>query len=65
MKLQILLTFVIKVACDTISKYNQLKLQIDNNKCNQNITNIQLDDMFTSGLKEFEEVNEKTNFFYR
>ena len=50
-----------KVASDTISKYNQLKLESDNNRYNQNITNIQLDYMFTTGLKEFEEVNEKTN----
>ena len=34
---------------------------IDNNKFNQNITNIQLDDIFTTGLKEFEEFNKKTN----
>ena len=52
-----------KVASDTFSKYNQLKLDIDNNKFNQNITNIQLDDMFTTGLKPFEEVNERTNCF--
>ena len=53
--------FCNKVAADTISKYNQLKLEIDNNKFNQNITNIQLDDMFTTGLKEFKEINKKTN----
>ena len=53
--------FCNKVASDTISKYNQLKLEIDNNKFNQNITNILLDDMFTTGLKEFREVNKKTN----
>ena len=51
--------FCNKVASDTISKYNQLKLVVDNNKFNQNITNIQLDDMFTSGLKEFKD-NKKT-----
>ena len=55
--------FCNKVAADTISKYNQLKLEIDNNKFNQNITNIQLDEMFTTGLKEFKEVNKKTNSF--
>ena len=49
-----------KVASDTISKYNQLKLVIDNNKFNQNITNIHLDEMFSSGLKEFKEINKKT-----
>ena len=43
--------FCNKVAADTISKYNQLKLEIDNNKCNQNISNIQLDEMCTTGLK--------------
>ena len=32
---------------------------------NQNITNIQLDEMSTTGLKEFKEVNKKTNSFYR
>ena len=55
--------FCNKVAADTISKYNQLKLEIDNNKFNQNITNIQLDEMFTTGLKEFKEVNKKTKSF--
>ena len=44
--------FCNKVAADTISKYNQLKQEFDdNNKFNQNITNIQLDEMFTTGLK--------------
>ena len=57
--------FCNKVAADTISKYNQLKQEFDNKKFNQNITNIQLDEMFTTGLKEFKEVNKKTNFFYR
>ena len=52
-----------KVASDAISMYNQLKQEFDNNKFNQNITNIQLDDMFTTDLKEFEAVNEKTNSF--
>ena len=42
--------FCNKVAADTISKYNQLQLEIDNNKFNQNITNIQLDEMYTTGL---------------
>ena len=51
--------FCNKVASDTMSKYNQLKLVIDNNKFNQNITNIHLDGMFTTGLKEFEEINIK------
>ena len=35
--------FCNKVAADTISKYNQLKQEFDNNKFYQNITNIQLD----------------------
>ena len=51
--------FCNKVAADTISKYNQLKLEIDNNKFNQSITNIQLDEMFTKGLKEFKEVKKR------
>ena len=55
--------FCNKVAADTISKYNQLKQEFDNNKFNQNITNIQLDEMFTKGLKEFKEVNKNTNSF--
>ena len=55
--------FCNKVAADTISKYNQLKQEFDNNKFNQNITNIQLDEMFTTGLKQFKEVNKKTNSF--
>ena len=53
--------FCNKVSSDTISNYNQLKLEIDNNKLNQNITNIHLDDMFTTALKVFKEVNKKTN----
>ena len=63
MKSQILLSFCKEVSADTISKYNHLKLEIDNNKFNQNINNIQLDEMFTTGLKEFKEVNKKTNSF--
>ena len=51
------------VAADTISKYNQLKQEFDNNKFNQTITNIQLDELFTTGLKEFKEVNKKTISF--
>ena len=49
--------FCNKVAADTISKYNQLKQEIDNNKFNQKITNIHLDDMFTNGLREMKECN--------
>ena len=49
--------FCNKVAADTISKYNQLKQEIDNKKFNQNITNIQLDEMFTNGLREMKEYN--------
>ena len=44
-----------KVAADTISKYNQLKQEFNNNGFNQNITNIRLDDMFTNGLREMKE----------
>ena len=47
--------FCNKVAADTISKYNQLKQEFDNNKFNQNITNIHLDEMFTNGLREKKE----------
>ena len=50
--------FCNKVAADTISKYNQLKQEFDNNKFNQNITNIHLDDMFTSSLREMKEYNQ-------
>ena len=49
--------FCNKVAADTISKYNQLKQEFDNNKFNQNITDIHLDDMFTNGLRELKEYN--------
>ena len=49
--------FCNKVAADTISKYNQLKQEFDNNKFNQNITNTQLDEMFTNGLREMKEYN--------
>ena len=55
--------FCNKVAADTISKYNQLKQEFNNHKFNQNITNIQQDEMLTTGLKDFKEVNEKTNSF--
>ena len=55
--------FCNKIAADTISKNNQLKQKFDNNKFNQNITNIQLVEMFTTGLKEFKEVNKTTNSF--
>ena len=55
--------FCNKVAADTISKYKQLKQDFDNNEFNQNITNIQLDEMFTTALKEFKEVSKKTNSF--
>ena len=48
--------FCNKVAADTISKYNQLKQEFDNNKFNQNI-NIHLDDMFTNGLREMKAYN--------
>ena len=51
--------FCNKIAADTISKYIQLKQEFDNNKFNQNITNIQLDDMFTTGLKEFKEIKKR------
>ena len=49
--------FCNKVAADTISKYNQLKQDFDNNKFNQNITSIHLDEMFTNGLREMKEYN--------
>ena len=55
--------FCNKVPADTISKYNQLKQEFDNYKFNQNITNIQLDEMFTTGQKEFIKINKKTNSF--
>ena len=51
--------FCNKVASDTNSNFNQLKQKFDNNKFNQNSTNIHLDDMFSTGLKEFREVNKK------
>ena len=44
-----------KVSADTISKYNELKLEFDNNKFNQSITNIQLGDACVDrwrGLRE-------------
>ena len=49
--------FCNKVAADTISKYNQLKQEFDNNKFNQNITNLHLDEMFTNGLREMKDYN--------
>ena len=56
MKSPILLTFVIKLLL-ILSLNNQLKQEFDNNKFNQNITNIHLDDMFTNGLREMKEYN--------
>ena len=57
----------IDILCENITElrkgYNQLTLEIDNNKFNQKITNIHLDDMFNTALKEFKEVNQKTNPF--
>ena len=44
-----------KVSADTISKYNELKVEFDNKKINQSITNIQLGDACVDG-----EVYEKT-----
>ena len=44
-----------KVSADTISKYNELKVEFDNNKFNQTITNIQLGDASVDrwrGLRE-------------
>ena len=44
-----------KVSADTISKYNELKEEFDNNKFNQSITNIQLGDACVDrwrGLRE-------------
>ena len=49
--------FCNKVAAATISKYNRLKQEFDNNKFNQNITKMHLDDMFTNGLREMKENN--------
>ena len=49
--------FCNKVAADTISIYNQVKQEFDNNKFNQNITNIHLDDRLTNGLREMKEYN--------
>ena len=44
-----------KVSADTISKYNELKVEFDNNKFNQSITIIQLGDACVDrwrGLRE-------------
>ena len=41
-----------KFASDTIYKYNQFKLEFDNIMFNQKLTNIRLDDMFTTGLRK-------------
>ena len=42
-----------------------MKLEFDNNKFNKNLANIQLDDFFTTGLKEFKKFNKKDNFSCR
>ena len=52
--------FCNKLTSDTISKNNQLKLEFENNKFNQNLANKQLEDKITTGLREVNEVNEKT-----
>ena len=47
--------FANKISADTISKYNELKVEFDNNKFNQSITNIQLGDACVDrwrGLRE-------------
>ena len=47
--------FCNKVLADTISKYNELKVELDKNKFNQSITNIQLGDACVDrwrGLRE-------------
>ena len=49
--------FCKEIAADTISKNNQLKQEFNNNKFNQNITNIHLDYMSTNGLRETKEYN--------
>ena len=44
-----------KVSADSISKYNELNVEFDNNKCNQTTTNIQLGDACVDrcrGLRE-------------
>ena len=41
-----IVNFCNKVACDTISMYNQLKQEFNNIKFNQIMTNIHLDDIF-------------------
>ena len=53
--------FCNKAAADTIFKFNQFKLHFDNNLFNQNVTNIQLCDIFTRGLRQFQKVNGKTS----
>ena len=44
-----------KVSADTISKYNELKEEFDNNKFNQSITNIQLGDACVDRWRGFRE----------
>ena len=47
--------FANKISADTISKHNELKVEFDNNKFNQSITNIQLGDACVDrwrGLRE-------------
>ena len=53
MKLKTLLTFVMKLlVIPSLSIINK-KIEIDINKFNQNINNMHLDDMFTTGLQNF------------
>ena len=53
------INFCKKVAGDSISNNDQLKQGFDNNKRNQNVTNIQRYDMFTTGLKEIKKLVNK------
>ena len=47
--------FCNKVSADTISKYNELKVEHDNNKFNQSITNIQLGDACVDRWRDLRE----------
>ena len=44
-----------KITSDIINKFTQINQEIDDNNFSQNVTNMELDDIFTSGVRESKE----------
>ena len=51
-----------KVSADTICKHNELKLEFNNNKFNQSITNIQLGDSCVDRFKRKPYINDEDSY---